>query len=65
MVTCAQRNGVTGVPFTLIEGKWAISGGQGAEVFLNVSHSSTDSYSFSATESSLFLLRDKSCYFSV
>ncbi|CAE6469779.1 unnamed protein product [Rhizoctonia solani] len=29
----AREMGVTGVPFTVIEGKWAISGGQPSEVF--------------------------------
>jgi len=33
MVSCAQRNGVSGVPFTVIDGRWAISGGQTSEVF--------------------------------
>jgi len=36
MVTCAQRNGVSGVPFTLIDGRWAISGGQSADVYYNI-----------------------------
>jgi len=36
MVSCAQRNGVSGVPFTIVDGKWAISGGQNSEVFLNI-----------------------------
>jgi len=33
MVSCAQRRGVTGVPFTVINGRWAISGGQDSDVF--------------------------------
>ncbi|KAF8530158.1 thioredoxin-like protein [Hysterangium stoloniferum] len=33
MVSCAQRSGVTGVPFTVINGRWAISGGQDSDVF--------------------------------
>ncbi|KIJ46055.1 hypothetical protein M422DRAFT_46351 [Sphaerobolus stellatus SS14] len=36
MVTLAQRNGVSGVPFTLIDKRWAISGGQTADVYYNI-----------------------------
>lgn len=36
MVSCAQRNEVKGVPFTIIEGRWAISGGQSSDVFFEV-----------------------------
>lgn len=36
MVSCAQRNGVSGVPFTIIDGRWAISGGQTSEVFYKI-----------------------------
>jgi predicted DsbA family dithiol-disulfide isomerase len=32
----ACRNGVTGVPFTIVENKWAIAGGQSAEVYVQV-----------------------------
>ncbi|KAI0058638.1 thioredoxin-like protein [Artomyces pyxidatus] len=33
----ARTKGVTGVPFTIIDGKWAVSGGQTAPVFVKVS----------------------------
>jgi predicted DsbA family dithiol-disulfide isomerase len=36
MVYVAQRNGVSGVPFTVIDGRWAISGGQSSDVFYEV-----------------------------
>jgi predicted DsbA family dithiol-disulfide isomerase len=36
MMNEARNRGVTGVPFTIIENKWAISGGQGADVYLQV-----------------------------
>ena len=36
MVSCAQRNGVSGVPLAVIDGRWAISGGQTADVFYQV-----------------------------
>lgn len=32
----AREKGVTGVPFTIIDGKWAVSGGQTADVFVKV-----------------------------
>jgi len=32
----ARAKGVTGVPFTIIDGKWAVSGGQSAPVFVKV-----------------------------
>jgi predicted DsbA family dithiol-disulfide isomerase len=32
----ARAKGVTGVPFTIIDGKWAVSGGQSASVFVKV-----------------------------
>jgi predicted DsbA family dithiol-disulfide isomerase len=32
----ARAKGVTGVPFTIIDGKWAVSGGQTAPVFVKV-----------------------------
>ena len=32
----AQKKGVTGVPFAVIDGKWAVSGGQTAEVYSQV-----------------------------
>ncbi|KAF8529994.1 thioredoxin-like protein [Gautieria morchelliformis] len=36
MVYVAQRNGVSGVPFTVIDGRWAISGGQSSDVFYEI-----------------------------
>ncbi|ETW82993.1 hypothetical protein HETIRDRAFT_439564 [Heterobasidion irregulare TC 32-1] len=32
----AREKGVTGVPFTIIDGKWAVSGGQTADVFVKI-----------------------------
>ena len=32
----ARAKGVTGVPFTIIDGKWAVSGGQTAPVLVKV-----------------------------
>jgi len=32
----ARLNGITGVPVTVIDGKWAVSGSQSSEVFLQV-----------------------------
>lgn len=32
----ARAKGVTGVPFTIIDGKWAVSGSQSAPVFVKV-----------------------------
>lgn len=37
MMTDARRKGVNGVPFVVIDGKWAVSGGQTAEVYAQVS----------------------------
>lgn len=36
MMTEARRKGVNGVPFVVIDGKWAVSGGQTAEVYTQV-----------------------------
>ena len=33
----ARAKGVTGVPFTIIDGRWAVSGGQPAPIFVQVS----------------------------
>lgn len=33
MAAEARKKGVTGVPFTIINGRWAVSGGQTAEVY--------------------------------
>jgi len=35
-IEMAQRMGITGVPFTIINGKWALSGAQPSEVFYRV-----------------------------
>ena len=32
----ARRKGVTGVPFTIINGRWAVSGGQASETYAQV-----------------------------
>ncbi|KAJ6570141.1 thioredoxin-like protein [Mycena vulgaris] len=32
----ARAKGITGVPFTVIDGKWAVSGGQSSDVFVQV-----------------------------
>ena len=32
----AKKKGVTGVPFVIIDGKWAVEGGQSSEVFIQV-----------------------------
>jgi predicted DsbA family dithiol-disulfide isomerase len=32
----ARSKGITGVPMTIIDGKWAISGGQSSDVFIQV-----------------------------
>lgn len=37
MAAEARRKGVTGVPFSIINGRWAVSGGQTAEVYGQVS----------------------------
>lgn len=39
MMEEAQEKGIPGVPFTVINQKWAIAGGQTAEVFYSVSFS--------------------------
>jgi len=36
LISIAQRCGITGVPFTVIDGKWAISGGQESGVYYKV-----------------------------
>lgn len=33
----AKLKGITGVPMTIIDGKWAVSGGQSKDVFVQVS----------------------------
>lgn len=34
----ARSKGITGVPVIIIDGKWAISGGQPSDVFIQVSY---------------------------
>lgn len=36
MANEARKKGVTGVPFTIINGKWAVSGGQTSDVYTQV-----------------------------
>ena len=36
MAVEARKKGVTGVPFTIINGRWAVSGGQTAETYAQV-----------------------------
>jgi predicted DsbA family dithiol-disulfide isomerase len=36
MMEEARSHGVAGVPFTIIENRWAVSGGQGAETYLQI-----------------------------
>ncbi|KAF7317069.1 Polyketide biosynthesis associated protein [Mycena chlorophos] len=36
MCDSALANGVTGVPLTVIDGKWAVSGGQSSDVFVQI-----------------------------
>ena len=36
MCSAARSKGITGVPMTIIDGKWAVSGGQSSEVFIQV-----------------------------
>lgn len=37
MVQAARANGVNGVPFIIIDGKWALNGVQSAECYIQVS----------------------------
>jgi len=32
----ARSKGITGVPMTIIDGKWAVSGGQSSDVFIQI-----------------------------
>jgi len=36
MIRQVQSNGINGVPFVIIDGKWAVSGGQSAEVYIQI-----------------------------
>ena len=36
MCTAARSKGITGVPITIIDGKWAVTGGQSADVYIQV-----------------------------
>lgn len=37
MCNVARSKGITGVPMIIIDGRWAVSGGQSSEVFVKVS----------------------------
>lgn len=37
MCTAARSKGITGVPITIIDSKWAVTGGQSADVYIQVS----------------------------
>lgn len=37
MCTAARSKGITGVPITIIDSKWAVTGGQSADVYVQVS----------------------------
>ncbi|KAK2460990.1 hypothetical protein APHAL10511_007460 [Amanita phalloides] len=36
MCTAARSKGITGVPITIIDGKWAVTGGQSADVYIQI-----------------------------
>ncbi|KZT29686.1 thioredoxin-like protein [Neolentinus lepideus HHB14362 ss-1] len=36
MIADTRAKGITGVPFTIIDGKWAVSGGQTADVYVQI-----------------------------
>lgn len=36
MMAEARKKGVTGVPFTIVDGRWAVIGGQTADVYIQV-----------------------------
>lgn len=36
MIDEAKKKGITGVPLTVIDGKWAVEGGQSSEVFIQI-----------------------------
>ena len=36
MMVDVRKKGVTGVPFVVIDGRWAVSGGQSAETYVQV-----------------------------
>ena len=36
MINESKKKGISGVPFIVINGKWAVSGGQTAEIFAQV-----------------------------
>lgn len=42
----ARSKGIKGVPVIIIDGKWAISGGQSSDVFIQVSYSFLIGYEF-------------------
>jgi hypothetical protein len=49
----ARSKGITGVPMTIIDGKWAVSGGQSSDVFIQV-RNLTQSRRKSITQGCLF-----------
>jgi len=49
----ARSKGITGVPMTIIDGKWAVSGGQSSDVFIQV-HNFLNPWRKSITEGCLF-----------
>lgn len=38
MVEAARAQGINGVPFIIVDGKWAVNGLQPVECFIQVSH---------------------------
>jgi len=36
MCTAARSKGITGVPITIIDGKWAVTGGQSSDVYIQI-----------------------------
>lgn len=50
MAEAAKGNGVKGVPLVIIDGRWALSGGQRAEIFVQVGHPSVFSGTCSLNE---------------
>ena len=44
MSAAARAKGITGVPIIIIDGKWAVSGGQSSDVYVQVSRSASTPY---------------------
>lgn len=53
----ARAKGVSGVPFTIIDGKWAVSGGQTAPIFVKVRMIRKKYSLFSAADSASQIFR--------